>query len=483
MMEINARDIENISNAKICVIGDIILDNFVYGSVDRISPEAPIPVLNQTKSNYVLGGAGNVVANMSSLGANVKFISVIGDDEAGAKIRNIIDVEENISTIFITDKAKLTPVKTRYIAGTQHLLRVDEEVKGFISQQSETVILKNLTEILNHYQIIVLSDYQKGTISDNLACKIISIANEKGVKVIIDSKKRDLSCFSGSYLITPNYKEFCDLVGFEISLNEIETAAKNICQKYKITNVLVTLGKDGMYLVKEQGKSLHIPSVAKEVFDVTGAGDTVVATIASAIASGLDIEQSIYLANKAAGIVVERLGTARIYKTDLKKVILGDVNKLTKLKPRKEIFEETAMLKLQGKKVGFTNGCFDILHPGHVKLIQEAKSQCDILVMGLNSDSSVKRLKGEDRPINDEMSRAIILASLAEIDYIVLFSEDTPLELIRSIIPDVLIKGSDYKVEEVVGADIVTQNGGRIYLVDLEAGKSTTKIIKKINAK
>jgi|SaaInlStandDraft_5_1057022.scaffolds.fasta_scaffold19354_2 D-beta-D-heptose 7-phosphate kinase / D-beta-D-heptose 1-phosphate adenosyltransferase len=481
-MEIKAQDIENLNKANLCVIGDIILDNFVYGHVTRISPEAPIPVLNKARSHYVLGGAGNVVANISSLGSKAEFITVIGDDDAGKRIQDIVGLEDNVVANFIVDPDKMTPVKTRYIAGTQHLLRVDEEETSDISEATEQLILEAFTRMIGNNKVLIISDYIKGTISDKLAQKLVAIACRYDVKVIIDSKKQDLSCFKGGYLLTPNYNEFCRLVGFEVKFEQVESEAKKICEKYNIANVLVTLGKDGMYLVKDQGKSLHIPSVAKEVFDVTGAGDTVVATIAASVASGLNIEQSIYLANKAAGIVVERLGTARIYKTDLKKVILGDVNKLTKLKPRKELFEEAAMLKLQGKKVGFTNGCFDILHPGHVKLIQEAKSQCDVLVMGLNSDSSVKRLKGDDRPINDEMSRAIILASLAEIDYIVLFSEDTPLELIQAIVPDVLIKGSDYKVEDVVGADIVMQNGGRIYLVDLEAGKSTTKIIKKINA-
>ena len=468
----------NLKNQKtnILVIGDLMIDHYLWGNCERISPEAPVQVLNVEKETTVLGGAGNVINNLNALGSNVDVISVIGDDDIGKELKKMLDNVSSNNNLII-ERNRTTSKKSRLIASNQQIIRYDKESCDNIQKTSETEILNILEKNIEKYEIILLSDYGKGVLTVNLTKKLISLINSKNKKVIVDPKGNDYSKYKGAYLLTPNKKEASEATNINIkdqsSLLEAITKLKKECE-LKIS--LITLSEDGIAIYDDNLRTK--PTVAREVYDVTGAGDTVLASIGFALACSLDIDEAIQFANLAAGVVVGKLGSAT---ATLNEVIeyessLHKSTSYSHIKTLKEIDELSKELKQKGKKIVFTNGCFDILHVGHVKYLEIAKSFGDVLILGLNSDSSVRKLKGPSRPVNTEDDRAYILAALESVDYVVLFENDTPYELIKTISPHTLVKGGDYEGKDVIGQELVEE----LRLVEFVEGRSTTRTIQRI---
>jgi D-beta-D-heptose 7-phosphate kinase/D-beta-D-heptose 1-phosphate adenosyltransferase len=462
---------------NILVIGDLMIDHYLWGSCERISPEAPVQVVDIAKETTVLGGAGNVINNLKALGANVSVAGVIGDDDNGEELRvmlRAIDVDESK---LIVQKGRKTSKKSRVIAVSQQILRYDKESKEDIEASSVDTIMDILRNDLADYDAVILSDYGKGVLTENLTQSIIKAAGSAGVKVLVDPKGSDFSKYRGATLLTPNKKEAQLATGIVIkddaTLKEALLKMKEECD---LAISLITLSEDGIAVFDKEVKKF--PTVAKEVFDVTGAGDTVIASIAYALSAGKTIEETAKFANLAAGVVVGKIGSATVTMDEIEEYE-ASLHKSTSdahIKSFDAIKVIVDRYKKQGKKVVFTNGCFDILHVGHVKYLQIAKSFGDVLIVGLNSDASVSRLKGPTRPVNVAEDRAYLLAALEAVDFVVPFEEDTPYELIKMIAPDVLVKGGDYEGKTVVG----TEFAGELKLVDFVDGKSTTKTIEKI---
>lgn len=462
---------------NILVIGDLMIDHYLWGTCERISPEAPVQVVNVKKESSVLGGAGNVINNLFALGTFVDVISVVGDDSVANELKDLLKNIKVDTSNLIVEKNRKTSKKSRLIASQQQVLRYDMESIDDINEQSCQEIIKNLKKNIKKYSSIILSDYGKGILTTKLTQNIIKIANENNIKVLVDPKGKDYIKYKGSYTLTPNKKEAQEATSIDIkdekSLIEVLKTLKEKCD-LKVS--LITLSEHGIAIFDE---NLTInPTVAKEVYDVTGAGDTVIASIAFALGNDLSISEAINFANLAAGVVVGKLGSAtasldEIYEYEYS---LHKSNSNSHIKTFGEIGKLAENLHKQGKKIVFTNGCFDILHVGHVKYLEEAKSYGDILILGLNADSSVKKLKGDSRPINTQDDRAYILASLESVDYVVIFEEETPYELIKLIKPHTLVKGGDYEGKNVVGADIANE----LKLVKFVDGKSTTNTIKRI---
>lgn len=465
------------TNPKILVIGDLMIDHYLWGSCKRISPEAPVQVINVDSETSVLGGAGNVVNNLNSLGAMTDVISVIGECDVSKKIKKLL-LSINVGTdLLIKQKGRIASKKNRIIADHQQVVRYDRESKENINDESQLAIIKSFKSIVDNYDVILLSDYGKGVLTYDLTQSLINIANKKNKKVLVDPKGIDYSKYYGSFLLTPNKKEASEATQISIkddkSLEKALLKIKKIC-KLKVS--VITLSEMGI-AVFDDNLRIH-PTLAKEVFDVTGAGDTVLASLAVAIASNKNIDEAIQFANLASGVVVGKIGSATAsineiieYESSLKKSS-SDKH----IKTQDEITMLVQELKLKGKKIIFTNGCFDILHIGHIKYLEKAKSFGDVLILGLNSDISVKNIKGENRPINSQTDRAYILASMEVVDYLVIFNEDTPYELIKSIEPDILVKGGDYEGRDIIGQDIAKE----LKLVKFIKGKSTSKTIEQI---
>ena len=465
------------TSPKILVVGDLMIDHYLWGKCERISPEAPVQVVAIDKETSVLGGAGNVINNLASLGADVEVISVIGNDSNAAELKTLLDDIHIKTDTLIVQNHRNTSKKSRIIASHQQVVRYDKESTEDISIQAQEEILQTFTNNIEAYDIVLLSDYGKGVLTDDLTKKLIAEANKSHKKVLVDPKGNNYSKYAGSYLLTPNKKEAIEASGIEIKDEETLLQAivklKNECA-LKVS--LITLSEDGIAIYDDQLRK-H-PTVAREVYDVTGAGDTVIASLGFSLACGYDIDKAVKFSNLAAGVVVGKLGSAT---ATLNEIIeyessLNQSTSDSHIKTLEEITLLSEELKKRGKKVVFTNGCFDILHVGHVKYLEEAKSYGDILILGLNSDESVRRLKGPSRPVNTENDRAYILASLEAVDYVVKFYEDTPYELIKAVQPHILVKGGDYAGKEVVGQDIADE----LRLVDFVDGKSTTKTIERI---
>ncbi|WP_157279266.1 D-glycero-beta-D-manno-heptose-7-phosphate kinase [Aliarcobacter butzleri] len=462
---------------NILVIGDLMIDHYLWGSCDRISPEAPVQVVNVKKESSVLGGAGNVINNLFTLGATVDVISVIGDDNVANELKSLLEKIKISTSNLIVENNRKTSKKSRLIASQQQVLRYDMESIDDINEESHKKIISNLEKNIKKYSSIILSDYGKGVLTTKLTQDIINIANKNSVKVLVDPKGKDYSKYKGSYTLTPNKKEAQEATNIDIKdENSLINALKDLKEKCDLEVSLITLSEQGIAIFDE---NLTIkPTVAREVYDVTGAGDTVIASIAFALGNDLNINEAVSFANLAAGVVVGKLGSAtttldEIYEYESS---LHKSNSNSHIKTFEEIEKLASKLHSLGKKIVFTNGCFDILHVGHVKYLEEARSYGDILILGLNADSSVKKLKGESRPINNQDDRAYILASLESVDYVVIFEEETPYELIKLIKPHVLVKGGDYEGKDVVGQDIADE----LKLVKFVDGKSTTNTIKRI---
>jgi D-beta-D-heptose 7-phosphate kinase/D-beta-D-heptose 1-phosphate adenosyltransferase len=462
---------------KILVIGDLMIDHYLWGSCERISPEAPVQVINVTSESTVLGGAGNVISNLYSLGAVVDIISVIGESGASKELKELLSAINVDTQYLITQKDRITSKKSRVIAAQQQVVRFDRESTSEINNKSQTAILNIFKVIVNNYDVILLSDYGKGVLTFNLTQSLINVANENEKKLLVDPKGLDYSKYKGAYLLTPNKKEASEATSILIEDNESLTKTLlRLKEQCNLTYSLITLSEQGVAIFDNE---LRIyPTVAKEIFDVTGAGDTVLASLGFALSCNNDIDEAVKFANLASGVVVGKIGSATAsineiirYESNLHKTFSDEY-----IKSWSEISSIVRELKSKDKKIIFTNGCFDILHTGHVKYLEKTKSFGDILILGLNSDKSVRKLKGEKRPINSQVDRAYILASLEVVDYVVIFDNDTPLDLIKLIQPDVVVKGGDYKGKEVVGHEIVKE----VRLVKFIHNKSTTKIIERI---
>jgi len=475
--------LEKIGGHQILCVGDIMLDRYIYGNVERISPEAPIPVLQSRREAETLGGAGNVVRNIVALGGKVDMIGIVGQDQTGYDLEEQVSSLPEVTSYLITDASRPTTLKTRYIAGGQQLLRADYELALPISPEMEDQLLLRIRGALENCAVIILSDYAKGVLTDRILAETIKLANAKNKPLLIDPKGRNFGKYRGAYMLTPNRRELIDATGMQIrNIADAETAARKLIEKNDLQGILAKQGSDGVVLVMKDQPAWHFRATAREVYDVSGAGDTVVAAMAMALAGGLQPEDAAALANIAGSIVVGKIGTAIVTHQELSQELVHDQTHESEMKIMSlpEAVQMAERWRKQGLKVGFTNGVFDLLHPGHLSLIRQSRSLCDRLVIGMNSDSSVKRLKGEGRPIQGESARASVLAALADVDGVVIFSEDTPMNLIKEIRPALLVKGADYTKDTVVGADLVETWGGEVVLAKLVDGQSTTATIAKL---
>lgn len=465
------------------MVGDAMLDRYVYGTVERVSPEAPIPVVSVEREVAMPGGAGNVVRNITALGGSASFLTVVGDDEAGADLTALIGGQPNVEPWLLVQGGRATTVKTRFIAAGQQLLRADRETIEPIHPKLADRLVSIAADAMAACRVVVISDYQKGVVAGETAARLIERARERRRIVVVDPKGRDYGRYAGADLVTPNRRELAEGSGLPTETGEqIVQAARAVMRAHGIRAVLCTRSEDGMTLVEGPDGAFvtHFAAEAKEVYDVSGAGDTAVAAVALGLASGLRLGIAARLANIAAGIVVGKIGTAVAREAELLEALAPATGALRKVVSREAAAEQVERWRRKGWRIGFTNGCFDLLHPGHVHLLEQARAACDRLVVGLNSDTSVRRLKGATRPVQPEAARAAVLASLADVDLVTIFDEDTPIDLIRLLRPDLLVKGADYSLEQVVGADLVRSWGGRVMLAELLPGNSTTATIARL---
>ena len=461
----------------VLVVGDLMIDHYLWGNTDRISPEAPVPVVDVAEETTVLGGAGNVINNLVALGATVSVAGAIGDDPVGRELTLML---RSINVAFdglVTQPGRKSSKKSRIVASGQQIVRYDKETKTAISDETATAILTWIEKEAFRYDMIILSDYGKGVITTALAQGIIAIARQSDKKVLVDPKGRDYAKYRGAHLLTPNRKEASEATGIEIVDDaSLERALLHLKTECDLERSMITLSEDGIAIYDTRTK--RFPTVALEVFDVTGAGDTVIASMAFALSSGANVDDAARFANLAAGVVVGKIGSATVTLDEIEayEATLHQSSSEAHIKSFEEIGRIVSRCRSEGRRIVFTNGCFDILHVGHVKYLQEAKSYGDILIVGLNSDSSVRTLKGPERPINTEDDRAYLLAALEAVDYVVKFGDETPYELIRMVRPDILAKGGDYEGKKVVGSEF----SGELRLVRFVEGKSTTSTITKI---
>lgn len=474
--------INSLGKKKILVVGDVMLDSYFLGEISRISPEAPVPVFKKKSERCVLGGAANVAANLVAANQDVSIMSIIGNDDIGEKLVDLLDAKGiNSNLLFKVDRC--TTLKTRFLAGNnQQVIRLDVEDTSPISKEICQELLLLLSKSIAKYDMIVVSDYLKGLLTQELTQGIIKLANEENISVVIDVKDSKYGKYYGATLLKPNLNELRLLTGKNVnSIDDIIKVSNELRERCGCKYILTTLGARGMILVGEQ-TPYHVNSSGKEVFDVSGAGDTVIAYLSACMANKFVIKDAVDIANYAAGIQVGKVGTSSVSWQEVC-YLLRDSNTDASRKLLSTQSVDSFRFDHSDKKVVFTNGCFDILHVGHKRYLEKAAALGDILVVGVNSDDSVRRLKGPDRPINNELERAEMLCSMGFIDYVVIFNEDTPYNLISKIQPDVLVKGGDYKPEEVVGRDVVEARGGRLEIISFVEGKSTTNIINKINKK
>lgn len=478
-------EITKLTGHRILCVGDIMLDRFVYGNVSRISPEAPIPVFHEKRTETTLGGGGNVVRNIVTLGGNVDTVVIVGKDQAGYDLTENIAEMPQVAPYVITDKTRPTIIKTRFVSGGQQLLRADREDIKEIDSEMESEVLIRVRTAIKDCDVVVLSDYAKGILTDNVISETIKLARKNNKPVLIDTKGRDFTRYKGATLLTPNKKELTEATGMVIkTVEDAEKASRDLIEQCDLDGVLAKLSSDGVCLVMKDKPAEHFTADSREVYDVSGAGDTVVATMALAMAGGISLPDSAALANLAGSVVVTKIGTATVTQDELRTEVMQGQSRFSegKIVSAEEAAEISNHCRNHGMKVGFTNGIYDLLHPGHLSSIRQARAACDFLVIGLNSDASVKKEKGESRPINSEEERATVLAALPDVNAVVIFNDDTPYEIIKTIHPDVLIKGSDYKVEEVIGYDLVQGWGGKVVLADLVEGHSTTRTIEKLKS-
>jgi D-beta-D-heptose 7-phosphate kinase/D-beta-D-heptose 1-phosphate adenosyltransferase len=477
--------LETARGVRILIVGDIMLDRFVYGAAERLSPEAPVPVLRFDRESVMPGGAANVARNVSEFGASVELIGLVGRDTARDELQSLIDACPGCRLSAVESLRRRTTVKSRFVADRQQILRVDMEESWPADGDEQHALIAAIADAVDRCDLIILSDYAKGVLTPDVVHAAIVMARERGIRVVVDPKTIDFRRYHGADVVTPNLNELERAVRRACPDDEsVIAGAAELMEQASLGAVLVTRGGQGMTLVEGNREALHLRTTARQVFDVSGAGDTVISVLSVLLAEGLALPDAAFAANLAAGLVVEKLGTASVTRDELsveirhrheadwdKKVALLD-NAIRKRR-RWAAAKETVV---------FTNGCFDLLHPGHISLLRQAKAAGDRLIVGLNSDASVARLKGPTRPVQDQDARALVLSALDCVDLVVVFGEDTPLELIAALRPDVLVKGADYREDQVVGRDIVTSYGGKVVLAVLEPNRSTTATIAKMRA-
>ncbi|MBV9557926.1 MAG: D-glycero-beta-D-manno-heptose-7-phosphate kinase [Pseudolabrys sp.] len=477
--------LKHLAGQCVLCIGDLMLDDFVYGEVSRVSPEAPAPVLAVRRDEKIIGGAGNVARNIASLGARCVFIGVTGDDDAGRMIAAKFAEQPLIEPVLVIDRTRPTTRKVRFVSEhySTHLLRADWELVEAIPSEIEDALIDAVKVSLPKTGAVVISDYAKGVLTPRVIQAVIQAARAANKPIVVDPKAVDFAVYRGATIITPNRKELSDHTRRPAStIPEIAAAAASLARTVESKAVVVTLSEDGMFLHAEGAEPVHVPAYPVKVRDVSGAGDTVVAVLSTLLAMDVDYEDAMRAANAAASVVVGKRGTATLTPAELRTRMLPTAALASE---EKIVFdwaiadERVAEWRAQGLRVGFTNGCFDLLHPGHVKVLAVARAACDRLVVGLNSDASTRRLKGEGRPVQDQHARADVLAALEAVDLVVVFDQDTPLELIKVLRPKVLAKGGDYRPDEVVGRSEVEADGGEVIIVDLLAGHSTSSIVQR----
>ncbi|MBR5894850.1 MAG: bifunctional heptose 7-phosphate kinase/heptose 1-phosphate adenyltransferase [Akkermansia sp.] len=472
---------------RVMCVGDMMLDIFVYGKTNRLSPEAPVPVLLEQRQRCMLGGAGNVVANLCSLGCQTSFVGVVGQDADGAALRNYMTELGAECDTLLELPGYSTSVKTRYVSGRQHLLRVDREVPLQLPDDALAGMLAKIEARLKETDMVLLSDYGKGLFDERFTPAVIELSRKAGCKVIVDPKTTDYTIYRGATLVKPNRKEFEGVTGQSFDpaapgfADAAVAAGRAVCKRYGVENLLVTLSEYGMLYIpgREDESYKWIPTEAKEVFDVSGAGDTSLAVLGAALATGVSMKQAMKIANAASGIVVGKFGTACVTCDELKRKLehKEQAGVLT-VAAATQLANE---LREQGMIIGFTNGCFDILHPGHLSSFERARDLCDVLFVGLNSDASVRRLKGPTRPVNNEMARSAMVAALKPVSYVVIFEDDTALPLIEKLRPDVIAK-EGYPIEKWPEGQLVESYGGKAVELPRVDGFSTTSIVEKINS-
>ncbi|HEY7299853.1 MAG TPA: D-glycero-beta-D-manno-heptose-7-phosphate kinase [Xanthobacteraceae bacterium] len=480
------QQLAKVAESTVLCIGDLMLDEFVYGEVLRISPEAPTPVLAVSREARMIGGAGNVARGIASLGARCLFVAVTGKDDAAQVLGRALQEDwPSVEAHILVDSSRPTTRKTRFVSEqhSTHLLRADWEITVPVAASTEQALIDTATSLLPRADAVVLSDYAKGVLCPRLIRAVIEAANAEGKPVIVDPKRHDFGIYQGATLITPNRKELADATRRTVrSDDEVVLAARDLCGRIGSAAVLVTRSEEGMSLCVRHGEALHVPAYPVKVRDVSGAGDTVAAVLAVMLASGIGLESAARAANAAGAVVVGKRGTATVSLAELRSRLLPAASLASE---EKIVFDWAALgdhlgeWRRLGLRIGFTNGCFDLLHPGHIKLLTEARAACDRLIVGLNSDASVTRLKGRGRPVQHQQGRAEVLAALEAVDLVVIFEQDTPLELLRRIRPRVLIKGADYRADQVVGHDLVEADGGEVVLVNLAPGYSTTRLVNR----
>jgi D-beta-D-heptose 7-phosphate kinase / D-beta-D-heptose 1-phosphate adenosyltransferase len=486
--------IDHFCRKRVLVVGDIMLDRYVYGNVSRISPEAPAPVIETAGPVDVIGGSGNVARNIAALGAACDIVAVVGRDDAAQSIRNFLQSYSVTAEGLVEVRGRITTVKTRFVAylHNTHLLRADTEDTSPVGDRVEDAIIAAVERCIERVDAVVLSDYAKGVLTQRVVAAAIAAAQRARKPVIVDPKGLDYSRYCGATAITPNAGELALALGLPVKRllgplvkdeqKSLRSAAKSLIDAAGFDCVLVKRGERGVLVVTKDGESTTFDATARRVIDVTGAGDTVAAGFALSLVAGAGFVKAAQLANTAAGVVVSKKGTSQVTANELRDVLLSrpHFQLREKMHDINTIKDCIAASRRDGLTIGFTNGCFDLLHPGHVHLLCEARSHCDRLVVGLNDDASVKRLKGVTRPVQPEAARSIVLAGLAFVDAVILFGEDTPLDLIGCIKPDVLVKGADYSIDKVVGRELVESYGGKVVLVELVPDTSTTHIVNRL---
>lgn len=470
-----SRPLPFFSKARVLVVGDIMLDRYWIGETTRISPEAPVPVARIESVRETAGGAGNVALNIAALDATATLVGIVGEDEPGHSLQRLL-AEKKVQTRLVTSHQAMTITKLRVLSRHQQLIRLDFEKPAQALPQAG--FLETYQQALLHQDAVILSDYQKGTLAQ--VQTLIQLAKQQGLPVLIDPKGNDFSKYRGATLLTPNLKEFETIVGHCQTEAELEAKGYRLIETLELAALLITRSERGMTLLEPGQPALHIPTQARDVFDVTGAGDTVIGVLAAALAVGQPLKQAVFWANLAAGLVVGKLGAATVNVAELEQALdhgsekdLGIVTE-SRLKVLREKARE------QGHTIVMTNGCFDLLHAGHVSYLREAKALGDYLIVAVNDDDSVKRLKGPSRPIVPLAERMAVLAGLKAVDYVIPFSEETPTRLIESVLPDILVKGGDYRPEDVAGGKAVQAAGGEVKILSFKPGCSTSNLVKTI---
>ena len=471
------------SQRRIAVVGDIIVDRYLIGRVERISPEAPVPVLALSQQRVVPGGAANVAANIAALGTAVDLIGLVGADHPADELRSALERQAVSASHLVTDAKRPTSVKTRVVSGVQQIVRIDDESAAPPDAPTEQALMAAVVAATETASLLVLSDYAKGTLSPAVLRCAIEAAARAGRPVLVDPKRRDFSIYRGATLLTPNRKELSDATGMATETDDDVAAAGAVAAAQFGGDLLVTRAERGMTLIRRDTAPFHVPAQTRQVFDVSGAGDTAVAALAVALSSQQSMETAVIMANLAAGLSVGKLGTAVVTHEELMATLRlrgPSTEPAGAFVTVSRAVEIVAEWRVRGERIVLTNGCFDLVHPGHVSLLSQAAQHGDRLIVAINSDASVRRLKGAGRPVQKDVARAQVLGALRAVDLVVVFEEDTPLTLIEALLPDVLVKGADYTEQQVVGAGIVKAHGGDVVLVPIVAGQSTSGLVAQV---